>query len=114
MKASRDSSGKMTRGGSNADPACVYVQNIPIGWGHDQLRQHFHSFGAIVQCDAPPSLTAPNANRGYGFVTYGSAEEAKMAQLAMNGFQVSDENGQTRTIQVAVRGQASPGQAQSM
>ncbi|CAD7968794.1 unnamed protein product [Amoebophrya sp. A120] len=104
VRASRDSSGKTRAHGAN-DPACVYIQNVPLTWTQVELRQHFQQFGTILSCDAPASLNEPGVNRGYAFVTFTSAEEAKLAQLTMNGFPTIDENNNQKVIQVAIRGQ---------
>ncbi|CAD7948857.1 unnamed protein product [Amoebophrya sp. A25] len=104
VRASRDSSGKTRAHGTN-DPSCIYIQNCPLTWGQTELRQHFQQFGTILSCDAPASINDPSVNRGYAFVTFTSAEEAKLAQLTMNGFPVADENEQTKIIQVCIRGQ---------
>jgi RNA recognition motif-containing protein len=47
MGPSRDSSGKQ-RSHGQADPNCLYCQNIPLFWTSADLRAHFVQFGMIV------------------------------------------------------------------
>lgn len=102
--ASRDSSGRQRSHILN-DPCCLYIQNIPLFWRGEDIRSHFGQFGDIVNCDAPENLQDRSVNRGYGFCTYSTAEEARHAQINMTGFQVDGESGLLKTLQVAIRGE---------
>ena len=60
-------------------------------WTDHELYQHFKSFGNIVS--ARIEREANGRNRGFGFVSYDTAEAATEAIKAMDGFQVAEHRG---------------------
>lgn len=64
----------------------LFVYHIPNSWDDNILRQHFEHFGGIVSCriQKDPEGRA----RGFGFVSYDSAEAAGAAISGMHGFPV--------------------------
>ena len=62
--------------------------------------QHFKTFGEVKSTSAPVKQEHEqkkgewiNENRGYGFVSFYNADEARKAQQTMNGFVAVDKQG---------------------
>jgi len=74
-------SGKQGPVGAN-----LFVYHIPSSWDDNILRQHFEHFGGIVSCriQKDPEGRA----RGFGFVSFDSADAAQSAIAGMHGFPV--------------------------
>merc|ERR1719247_3094452 len=64
----------------------LFVYHIPNSWDDNILRQHFEHFGTILSCriQKDPEGRA----RGFGFVSYDSAEAGTAAIAGMHGFPV--------------------------
>jgi hypothetical protein len=64
----------------------LFVYHIPNSWDDNILRQHFEHFGGILSCriQKDPEGRA----RGFGFVSYDSAEAGAAAIAGMHGFPV--------------------------
>ncbi|KAK2963174.1 putative Polyadenylate-binding protein [Blattamonas nauphoetae] len=69
------------QGGSNG--YTIFIYNLPAAGEEEFLQSYFSQFGQIQKMSVPRHPTG--APRGYGFVTYGSIEEANKAILTMNG-----------------------------
>lgn len=75
------SSGKVGPVGGN-----LFVYHIPNSWDDNILRQHFEHFGGILSCRIQKD--ADGRPRGFGFVSYESAEAGQAAIAGMHGFPV--------------------------
>lgn len=75
-------------GGGKVGPvgANLFVYHIPNSWDDNILRQHFEHFGQILSCriQKDPDGRA----RGFGFVSFDSADSAASAIAGMHGFPV--------------------------
>ncbi|CAB3360374.1 Hypothetical predicted protein [Cloeon dipterum] len=74
----------MSRGASG--PCKLYVGSLHFNITEDMLRGIFEPFGKIdsIQLQMDPET---GRSRGYGFVTYRDAEDAKRALEQLNGFE---------------------------
>lgn len=66
----------------------IYIGSVPYSFTTEDLRQIFKAFGVIVSCQLIPSVEKPGTHRGYGFIEYSTAEQARLAIDTMNGFEV--------------------------
>lgn len=64
--------------------AKLYVGNLPFGITDDQLSEHFAQAGAITST-AVISDRATGRSRGFGFVEFGSDEDAQKAIEMFHG-----------------------------
>jgi len=62
--------------------AKIYVGNLSWNTDDDSLRQVFSQFGSVLDCIVMRDRET-GRSRGFGFVTYGSSQEAESA-LGMN------------------------------
>lgn len=71
-------------------PTKIYVGGLVdtlAGITNDELRQLFSPFGSILQIDIPKDPYT-GRSRGYAFVQFRSAQEAREAMTAMHGFDI--------------------------
>lgn len=66
----------------------IYIGSVPYSFTTDDLRHIFKAFGVILSCQLIPSIEKPGTHRGYGFIEFGTADQAKLAIETMNGFEV--------------------------
>jgi len=66
----------------------LYVKNIPLEWDDAKLTEMFAEFGAITSSKLVSD--ADGKSRGFGFINYGSAEEASAAVDKLNNLEVSE------------------------
>ncbi len=82
----------------------LYVGNLSYSTGEAQLRQAFEPFGALISV-AVITDRMTGQHRGFGFVEYESAEDAKRAAESLNGQQV---DGRTLNVNVARERSSAP------
>ncbi|EEA07878.1 RNA recognition motif. family protein [Cryptosporidium muris RN66] len=66
----------------------IYIGSVPYSFTPDDLRHIFKAFGVILSCQLIPSVEKPGTHRGYGFIEFGTPDQAKLAIETMNGFEV--------------------------
>ncbi|KAK6587688.1 Ro ribonucleoprotein-binding 1 [Cryptosporidium xiaoi] len=66
----------------------IYIGSVPYSFTTDDLRHIFKAFGVILSCQLIPSIEKPGTHRGYGFIEFSTADQAKLAIETMNGFEV--------------------------
>jgi len=71
------------------DGCNIYVSNLPLDWDDNALRILFSPFGTIVSCRVNRHR-ATGLSRGFGFVSFPSAECAQAAIANMHGFVVGN------------------------
>jgi len=74
--------------GSNRAFTNLYVKNIPLDFTDEQFTALFAKFGSITSCKI--AMSNEGKSRGFGFVNFGSAEEAKACETEMNNFEVAE------------------------
>lgn len=62
---------------------------VSLGWTHRDLHNQFEKFGPIVSCKV--SIDKDHISKGYGYVQFSKAEDAKNAISEMNGIPVGSE-----------------------
>jgi cold-inducible RNA-binding protein len=82
----------------------LYVGNLSYSTGEARLREAFEPFGALVSVSIITDRMTGQP-RGFGFVEYESADDAKRAVDSLNGQQV---DGRTLNVNVARERSASP------
>jgi RNA recognition motif-containing protein len=75
----------------------LYVGNLAYSTMDQQLQEAFAEFGEVVSASVVIDR-ATGQSRGFGFVEYGSAEEAERAIESLNG---STLDGRSITVNVA-------------
>ncbi|GAB4207747.1 MAG: helix-turn-helix domain-containing protein [Roseiflexaceae bacterium] len=75
---------KVTIPATNNTGRCVFVNNISRATSSDSLRRIFERCGPIERVDVPIE-SATNRPRGFAFVWYISADDAKKAITELNG-----------------------------
>ncbi|CCW67860.1 unnamed protein product [Phytomonas sp. Hart1] len=78
------------------DPKNLIVNYIPTCVTDDTLRELFSRFGTLVSARVIVNRNTKHP-KGYGFVKYTTEEAAKMAMVAMNGYEI--ENKRLRVMQ---------------
>jgi CUG-BP- and ETR3-like factor len=68
--------------------ANLFVYHLPREYGDADLMSLFSPFGAIVSCKVVTEKDS-GASKGFGFVSYETADSASLAISQMNGFQVA-------------------------
>ncbi|KAK2951436.1 putative Polyadenylate-binding protein [Blattamonas nauphoetae] len=68
---------------SGANGFTIFIYNLPAAGEDEFITSYFSQFGQIQKMSVPRHPTG--AARGFGFVTYGSVEEANKAIMTMNG-----------------------------
>ena len=66
------------------NPLSVYVENLPVPLTDADLRAHFSPYGVITTTKLNINMQTGD-QLGYGFVEYGTEEEAKRAVDGVNG-----------------------------
>ena len=66
------------------NPLSVYVENLPVPLSEADLRSHFSPYGSITTTKLNINMQTGD-QLGYGFVEYGTEEEAKRAVDGANG-----------------------------
>lgn len=75
----------------------VFVGNLPWGTDDQQLRADFEQYGTVTEARVITDRET-GRSRGFGFVTYGSPNEAQQAIEKMNGYEVG---GRALTVNLA-------------
>ncbi|XP_052002638.1 RNA binding protein fox-1 homolog 1-like isoform X2 [Xyrauchen texanus] len=75
-------SGSEEEGAGKAQPKRLHVSNIPFRFRDPDLRQMFGQFGKILDVEI---IFNERGSKGFGFVTFESAEEADRAREKLNG-----------------------------
>ena len=75
----------------------LYVGNLSFNTGEAQVRDAFSEFGEVVSVFVITDR-ATGQSRGFGFVEYGSADDANRAIESMNGAML---DGRALTVNVA-------------
>lgn len=75
--------------GPNFQDSNLYIKNLPLDVGDDDLTQLFESFGEIVS--AKVITSDGEHSKGYGFVCFKSPQHASRALVEMSNFPI-DEN----------------------
>jgi polyadenylate-binding protein len=73
-----------------SDPAKftnLYVKNIPLSWGDDELKKHFEEIGKVTSAVV---MTDGEKSRGFGFINYDNHEHAVLAIEKWNGEKLAD------------------------
>lgn len=60
-----------------------------LGWNHAELHKEFEKFGEIVSCKV--SIDKDHVSKGYGYVQFSRAEDARNAVKEMNGVELGHE-----------------------
>lgn len=75
-------------GGDNAaNPAKLFIGNLPWSMTQDDIDELFGQYGTIVDSHLATHRDS-GRSRGFAFVTYESAEEAEAAIEALHGHEV--------------------------
>ena len=63
---------------SIASSTTIYVGNLPPHLDESSLAAHFAPFGDIISISVPvaPSTNGPRRNKGFGFITFSSEDDA--------------------------------------
>lgn len=80
-----------------ANPAKLFVGNLPYRISDDELRQTFSQFGTVVDVRLITDKMTGRA-KGFGFVEMSSADEA---QKAIEGLHGKDFQGRNLVVNVA-------------
>jgi len=72
------------------DPCNLIVNYIPSPVTDDELRELFIQFGSVISARIIREQRS-KTSKGYGFVKYASAESARDAMRAMNGFSIHNK-----------------------
>ncbi|XP_058504596.1 RNA binding protein fox-1 homolog 1-like isoform X1 [Solea solea] len=75
-------SGSEEEGSGKAQPKRLHVSNIPFRFRDPDLRQMFGQFGKILDVEI---IFNERGSKGFGFVTFESANEADRAREKLNG-----------------------------
>jgi nucleolin len=71
------------------DDGCrVYVGNLDYQTSDDTLNEMFSEFGEVKSCNHMTDQDDPSRKRGFGFVTFSSADEANQAVENLDGLEV--------------------------
>lgn len=74
-------------GGKPGEPGVgLFVYHLPMHWGNLELHTHFAPFGTLLRADVQRG--PDGISRGFGFVTYATHEEAKLAIGTMDGYHI--------------------------
>ncbi|OAV89884.1 hypothetical protein PTTG_05664 [Puccinia triticina 1-1 BBBD Race 1] len=91
---------KSTRGASKGLPeANVFVKNLPLDLSAVAFHDTFAAYGEILSSKL--AVDKNNTSKGYGFVQYASAEQAKKAIAETNGSTL-DVEGADKPIQTSL------------
>jgi CUG-BP- and ETR3-like factor len=63
----------------------LFIYYIPTEWDVSNLVEHFNQYGQVISARI---VAANGVSKGYGFVTYENADEAKRAIEFSDGFHV--------------------------
>ena len=66
----------------------LYIGNLPLGLDEAEFEQLFSNFSSVTSCKLILNRET-NESRGFGFVEFGSKEEAEQAIKEMNKKEVS-------------------------
>jgi RNA recognition motif-containing protein len=66
-----------------ANPARLFVGNLPWDTEEPALQQLFSQCGAVVKCEIPKGRQG--RSRGYGIVEYSAPHEAQLAVQQLHG-----------------------------
>ncbi|TKY84809.1 hypothetical protein EX895_005889 [Sporisorium graminicola] len=70
---------------STASSSTIYVGNLPAHLDESSLASHFAVFGDIVSVSVPSTSTAAGKrNKGFGFITFATPDDALDALDNMN------------------------------
>lgn len=72
-----------------ANPAKLFVGNLSYQMTSDDLRAAFSEFGEVVDCIVMTDKFS-GRSKGFGFVTFATAEEATAAVDGLNGKEVQE------------------------
>lgn len=75
--------------GATVNPAKLFVGNLNYRMTAEDLRAAFSEFGEIVDCIVMTDKFS-GRSKGFGFVTFSTAEEADAALNALNGKEVME------------------------
>jgi len=75
----------------------LYIGNLPYNVGDDELRAMFGEYGAVASAKVVFDNTS-GRSRGFGFVEFDDATQAKAAIAGTNG---RDMNGRSLTVNEA-------------
>lgn len=75
----------------------LFVGNIPYGMSEEDLREVFEEFGTISSCKLILDRET-GRSRGFGFVEYGTGDEA---QAAIDGLNNKDVQGKVLVVNEA-------------
>jgi len=75
-----------TAAGSEGN-VCLFVMHIPNDWKDENLRTLFQEYGVTTQVKVMMD-NATGQNKGYGFVNYGTQQEAQLACSSLNGYRI--------------------------
>jgi len=75
----------------------LYVGNLSYSTGDQQLHEAFSAYGPVLSASVVTDRES-GQSRGFGFVEYGSADEAQRAIDAMNG---ANLDGRSLNVNVA-------------
>eukprot|EP00290_Baffinella_frigidus_P013377 CAMPEP_0180163836 /NCGR_PEP_ID=MMETSP0986-20121125/30028_1 /TAXON_ID=697907 /ORGANISM="non described non described, Strain CCMP2293" /LENGTH=229 /DNA_ID=CAMNT_0022114531 /DNA_START=25 /DNA_END=714 /DNA_ORIENTATION=+ len=76
----------------------LYIGNLSFNTGDEELRDFFTQFGSIEDAVVIMDRDDPGRSRGFGFVTYATAEEAATAVAGADG---QDLQGRALRVNVA-------------
>uniref|UniRef100_V5EJR6 RRM domain-containing protein n=1 Tax=Kalmanozyma brasiliensis (strain GHG001) TaxID=1365824 RepID=V5EJR6_KALBG len=69
----------------SASSSTIYVGNLPPSLDESSLASYFHPFGDIVSISVPSTSTpAGKRNKGFGFITFSTPDDALDALDNMN------------------------------
>lgn len=74
-----------------ANPAKLFVGNLPYRISEDEIRQVFSEYGTVVDVRLI-SDRATGRSKGFGFVEMSSADEANKAVEGMHGKELQGRN----------------------
>lgn len=77
---------KQVVGASGPSGANLFVYHVPVSWDDNILKQHFEHFGQIISCKI--QRDPDGRSKGFGFISYETAQAAKAAIAGMHGFPV--------------------------
>lgn len=78
----------LSAGGTNKGPMRLYVGSLHFNITEEMLRGIFEPFGKISMIQLIMDQDT-GRSKGYGFITYAEAEDAKKALEQMNGFELA-------------------------
>jgi len=80
---------KVERGGTQNTFTNIYVKNIPLAWGDDELKAKFAEHGEVTSCVV--STNEDGSSKGFGFVNMEAPESAAKAVEALHELEVGEE-----------------------